>query len=229
MSLVQHYIDTDYPVFRSGEKALDVLARLEELELREAPVLKDDRLLAIVCPEDLRQALDVAGGKSAGLSVDRLKVDAPESVLSGDHILDIFHCLCRDRSRNLLPVANEDGSFAGVALKRRLLDDIAERFHFAGRGTTLEIEAPALGVKVSEIVSVLEKNDAMVLSFGITAPEPGASSMLVTFRLQTTDIFRLVKTLEKYGYTIRYAHPSADGGEDELREKALEFMRYIDM
>lgn len=229
MTLVQRYIDTDYPVFQSDERALDVLARLEELDLGEAPVLKDGKLFALVSPEELRRALGTAGDEASGLLLGGMRFDVPESVRPDEHLLDVFPCLSRECSKNLLPLHDDDGDFVGVAPKMPLLRAIAVLFHFAEKGTTLEIEVPALGVRLSEIIGVLEKNEATVLSFGAAVPDPGAQSMFITFRLQSSDIFRLVKTLEKYGYIVHFASPSTDGGVDELREKALEFMRYIDM
>ena len=53
--------------------------------------------------------------------------------------------------------------------------------------------------------------------------------MLLPFRVQTHDQFRLVKNVEQYGYAIRYASPLSASEYDELREKALEFIRYMDM
>jgi len=56
-----------------------------------------------------------------------------------------------------------------------------------------------------------------------------AESMVITFRVQTHDLFRLVKNMEKYGYLIRYASPFFKERDDELREKALEFIHFMDM
>ncbi|ASQ90559.1 hypothetical protein CHL67_06160 [Prosthecochloris sp. GSB1] len=229
MTIVHRYIDVDYPVFQSDDKALDVLARLDELDLGEAPVLKDGKLFALVSSGELRRALAPAGGEASGLLVGDMRFEIPESVRPDVHLLDVFPCLCRERSKNLLAISGDDGAFVGVAPKMPLLRAIASLFHFDEKGATIEIEVPALGVKLSEIIGVLEKNEATVLSFGVAVPDPGAQSMVITFRLRTSDSFRLAKTLEKYGYAVHFATPSSDGGVDELREKALEFMRYIDM
>lgn len=229
MSIVQRYIDTDYPVFQAGEKALDVLARLQELRLQEAPVLKEGKLFALVCPDDLHWAAEVKGGAGSGPRLEQMQFNVPKTLDQDEHILDVFDRLGENRRGDVLPVAEEDGTYKGVVAKSVLLREIAFLFHFSEKGATLEIEAPALGIKVSEIIGVIEKNDAMVLSFGVVEPEPGAQTMVMTFRVQSRDVYRLVTNLEKYGYVIRYAKSSADGGVDGLREKALEFMRYIDM
>ncbi|MCG8345627.1 MAG: CBS domain-containing protein [Chlorobiales bacterium] len=228
MSFVQKYIEPDYPVFQVSETARDALVQLHEQGLREAPVMKEGKLLAVVSIDDLRLALDEEGADETGLRLEHMALENPEQVCPDEHILDIYEKLS-NTSPDILAVTSGSGGYEGVITKSGILEQIGFLYHFSEQGATLELEAPALGVKVSEIISVIEKNDAMVLSFGITEPDPGAQSMVMTFRIQCQDIYRLVTNLEKYGYLIRYARSSEGGGVDELREKALEFMRYIDM
>ena len=229
MSLVQKYIEADYPVFQASENVSDVLAQLKELGLQEAPVLLDNKLFGLLHPDDVCVAADEESDQEGGLRLDQVAFDEPETLRGDEHILDVFERLNDSSAGRLLTVTDQDGVYEGVVFKSDRLREIALLFHFSETGATLELEAPALGVKVSEIIGVIEKNDAMVLSFGVIEPEPGAQTMVMTFRVQCQDVYRLVANLEKYGYFIRYAKPAAGGGVDELREKALEFMRYIDM
>ncbi len=229
MRLVQKYIDAEYPAFQSSDKVRDVLTKLEELGLQSAPVLKQGKLYGFVCPDGLLRAACMDGDMELEQLHKQGMLKGPRSVGKSEHILDVFGRLEEHPLCNLLPVAEDKGAYAGVVEKRVLLREIASLFHFSEKGATIEIEVPALGTKISEIVGVIEKNDAMVLSFGVTEPDPGAQTMTLTFRVQSPDLFRLVKNLEKYGYVIPFVQPSAEGAVDELREKALEFMRYIDM
>ncbi len=229
MSIVQRYIDEEYPVFQASDKVADVLMHLREQQMQEAPVVKDGKLHALVSVDDLLKASPGDGEVDAGLRLESMSLGEPETVRGDQHILDVFEHLSDSHVNDILPVIGEEGEYEGIVEKNSILQGIALLFHFSEKGATIEIEAPALGVKISEIISVIEKNGAMVLSFGITEPDPGAQTMAMTFRIQSTDIYRLVTNLEKYGYLIRYAKPSSGEGVDQLREKALEFMRYIDM
>ena len=94
---------------------------------------------------------------------------------------------------------------------------------------TLELNIPAFELKLSEVIATLEKNDATVLSFGMYPSTAEGDGMVVSFRVQTHDLFRLVKNLEKYGYSIRYTSAFFTERDDELREKALEFIHFMDM
>ncbi len=227
MSIIERYIDVDYPVFQASDKVSVLLPLLDATAFKEAPVLQDGRLLAVVKASDLTGIPET--DLQQDLRLDRMSFGEPETVREDEHILDVFERLVVTGTGHILCVTDQDSFYKGIVDPADILRQIAQLFHFSESGSTLEIEAPALGVKVSEIIAVIEKNDAMVLSFGIVEPEPGSQTMVMTFRVQSSDVFRLVTNLEKYGYHIRYAIPSANGGVDELREKALEFMRYIDM
>jgi len=52
---------------------------------------------------------------------------------------------------------------------------------------------------------------------------------VIILRLAARDPFRLVKNLEKYGYVIRYAAPLSAVTDEDLKEKALEFIRFMDL
>ncbi len=234
MKSVQQYIETDYPVFDASETVSDVVLQLKESGLQEAPVVKNGKLLALVSVEELLEpdiCLPEAKEETdAHLRLENIQCNEPLSAREEEHLLDIFDRLNDDRSATLLPVVDGEGMYRGVLVKSRLFLEIAELFHFSEKGSTLEIEVPALGVKLSDVIDVLEKNDAMVLSFGVVEPEPGAQTMVLALRIQCKDMYRLVKNLEKYGYLVSCSMAGGnEGGVDELREKALEFMRYIDM
>lgn len=229
MSIVGKYVDSDYPFFQTSDPVGSALVQFDDLGLEEAPVLEDGTFKGLIRIEALKEATAPGAGKGEETALQELPLEDCHIADPEEHILDVFDRLIGDSESNVLCVVSKDGVYRGVLSKKDAIRAIGKTFHFSEGGVTLELEAPALGVKISEIVGMIEKNDATVLSFGITEPVPGDQMMLMTFRLHCGDVYRLVTNLEKYGYHIRYARPTVGEGVDELREKALEFMRYIDM
>ena len=152
----------------------------------------------------------------------------PQSIGLHEHLFDIFSRI-RIFPAPLIPVSKEDGMYAGVMQKVILLEYIAAIFHLGEEGITLELDVPSFDLRLSEVIAALEKNDATILSFGMYPAVPAGEGMVLTFRLQTHDLFRLVKNLEKYGYLIRYTSPFFKEKDEEMREKALEFIRFMDL
>jgi CBS domain len=224
---IEQSLDTTGPVFADDALVVEVLALMQEGGHECAPVVHEGKITAMVTildllsPEQL-QTIDTTR------SLSDLKLKKAESIGLHEHLFDIFSRI-RIFSTHLIPVSKEDGRYAGVLEKEILLEHIAALFHLGEGGITLELEVPSFDLKLSEVIAALEKNDATVLSFGIYPAVPEGEGMVIAFRLQTHDLFRLVKNLEKYGYLIRYTSPFFKGKDDEMREKALEFIRFMDM
>jgi len=218
----EHHLDTTFPVFTDEELVVEVLALMEEHSLDCAPVLHEGKVMAVVT------LLDLLPEQHSIKMMKDLKLDHDDGIGLHEHLFDIvaridsFSCA-------VIPVSDEDGDYVGVIEKRALLEKITGVFHLGEDGVTLELDIPTYNFKLSEVIATLEKNDATVLSCGIYSSAPEGAGMVVSFRLQTHDLFRLVTNLEKYGYLIRYTSPFFGEKEEAMREKALEVMRFMEM
>ncbi len=223
---VDNALDTTFPVFVDEALVGEVLAFMQKGGLECAPVLHDGQITAMVTLMDLlpfEQSI-----KTKGARLSELKLEQVQSIGFEEHIFDIFSRI-RTFPSPLIPVSAEGGRYAGVIEKRVLLERIAAIFHLGEEAVTLELDVPSFDLKLSEVIAALEKNDATVLSFGMYPATPDGEGVVLTFRIQTYDLFRLVKNLEKYGYSIRYTSPPVKEKDDEMREKALEFIRFMEM
>ncbi len=219
-------LDVTAPFFADDTLAVEVLAFMQKGGLECAAVLHEGKIAAMVTLMDLLPLEQ--SKKIKGVSLSELKLEKAESIRLDEHLFDIFARM-RTFSSSLIPVSEQGGRYLGVIEKIILLDRIAAIFHFGDEAVTLELNVPSFDLKLSEVIAALEKNDTTVLSFGMYPATPDGEGIVVTFRLQTHDLFRLVKNLEKYGYSIRYTSPSFKERDDEMREKALEFIRLMEM
>jgi signal-transduction protein with cAMP-binding, CBS, and nucleotidyltransferase domain len=223
---IESCLDKNYPFVAGDADVAEVLALMQEKRLECLPVLHEGKITAIVTLLDL---LPVKYSRKTNKRLlSDLKLKPAESIGRHQHLFDIFSRI-RSFPGTIMPVSEEDGKYAGIIEKGTLLDKIASVFHLTEEGMTLELDLPAFELKLSEVIATLEKNDATVLSFGMYHATPSDDSILITFKVQTHDLFRLVKNMEKYGYLIRYTSPFFKESDDELRDKALEFIHFMDM
>jgi len=223
---VQSNISTTYPFFADEAVAEEVLSFMMKGGLEYAPVLHQEKLISMVSIMEL-----LLTSQSKKINNQRL-IDLPlrhtESIGFQEHLLDFFPRIF-NFSGTVIPVTHDDGRYAGIIEKKTILEKISELFHLGKNGMTLELYVPSSRLKLSEVIAAFEKNDATVLSCGQYHAAPDGNGMFVTFRIQTHDWFRLLQNIEKYGYSISYSSTVLNKGEDELREKALEFIRLMDM
>lgn len=223
---VESTLDTTWPVFADDALIAEVLAFMQKGGVECAPVLHEGMVTAMVTITDLLLLEQLQ--KTKKLRLKDLKLEKVGSIGLHEHLFDIFSRI-RTFSSPLIAVTEREGRYAGVVEKALLLERIATIFHLGEGAVTLELDVPSFDLKLSEVIAALEKNDVTVLSFGMYPATPEGEGIVVTFRLQTYDLFRLVKNLEQYGYSIRYTSPFFQEKDDEMREKALEFIRFMDM
>ncbi|MBM3163082.1 MAG: CBS domain-containing protein [Chlorobi bacterium] len=230
--LLNEYIERfslhGYPVFSETDQVETAQHVLTVQGRNCAPVLREGKPVSLVTLSLLLAARE--GGMPAmpaalsDLPLPRIAVAGPH-----EHLLDVFS-RASSAPGDIIAIVDEGGLFSAVIEKCRLAKEISTLFHLAaGECVTLELEVPPSGVRISEVLSVFEKNDASVPAYGFRTPSVEGEGVILCFRVQTADLFRLVTNLEKYGYRVRYTTPFPGSGEDELREKALEFIRYLDM
>lgn len=229
--LLNEYIERfslrEYPVFAPEDRAETVLHVLEKKGRFCAPVVKEGRPAGLVTLSLLLGGKENGDSRSRPLSSFSLE-KLPVASLT-EHLLDVYSKAIAFRGE-IVAVIDHEGLFVAVIEKNRLAREIAALYHLGtGESVTLELEVPPSGVRMSEVLAVFEKNDAAVQSFGVMPPSIEGEGLLLCLRVQTADLFRLASNLEKYGYSVRYHSPASGSGDDELREKALEFIRYLDM
>ncbi len=219
---VKNHVDTTVPFFGDNDLVVEVLPLMQAGRVNCAPLLRDGKIAAMVTIQDL---LPLRQSKKR---LKELKLEKAESIGLYEHPFDILS-LTKSTHTTLIPVSEESGRYVGVIEKEALFKQISDIFHLGDEGVTLELDVPSVDLKLSEVIATLEKNDATVLSFGIYPDAPDSDGMVLTFRLQTYDLFRLATNLGKIGYQIRYTSPFFKEKEDDMREKALEFIRFMDM
>ncbi len=223
---IESNLDRSFPFFSDDVLVREVLAFMQKRGVEIVPVLHDGKIRAMVSMKDL---LPSEQSKMAtGVLLRDLELEPVQSIGLHEHVFDIFSRIATSSSP-LIAVSEEGGRYVGVIEKVLLLERIAAIFHLGEEAVTLELNVPSFELKLSEVIAAFEKNDATVLSFGIYPAPPEGEGMVIAFRLQTHDLFRLIKNLEKYGYSIRYTSTLFREKDDEMREKALEFIHFMDM
>ncbi len=223
---VESSLDTTWPFFADDALVVEVLAFMQKGGFECVPVLHEGVVTSMVTMTDLLSLEQLQ--KTRKLCLKDLMLENVGSIGLHEHLFDIFSRM-RTFSLPIIAVKEREGMYAGVVEKALLLERITTIFHLGEGAVTLELDVPSFDLKLSEVIAALEKNDATVLSFGMYPATPEGEGIVVTFRLQTYDLFRLVKNLEQYGYSIRYTSPFFQEKDDEMREKALEFIRFMDM
>lgn len=219
-------IEAGYPVFSFDDPAAQAVRRLADAGLSAAPVLAGRRYAGMATLTGL-----LAGRKGLPSPRTTLRSVTLEAVpgFAGDAMLVESLPAVSAVETDVIAVLDEEMEFAGAITKRSIYRVLEGWLHAEAGVATIELEVPPPGARLSEIVAAIEKNDAQVLHCSTKPFGASGEGQLLLIRVQSHDFFRLVRNLERYGYLISYHSPFPDTEYDDMREKALEFIRYMDM
>ncbi len=219
-------IEPGYPVFSLDDPAVDAVRRLADAGVSAAPVLDGRRYVGMATISGL-----LAGRKGFPAPRTTLRSAPLENIpgFAGDAMLVESLPAVSAVETDVIAVLDEEMEFAGAITKRSIYRVLESWLHAESGVSTIELEVPPPGARLSEIVAAIEKNDAKVLHCSAKAYGSTGEGQLLLIRVLSHDFFRLVRNLERYGYLISYHSPFPDTEYDDMREKALEFIRYMDM
>jgi CBS domain-containing protein len=226
-------IRQDLPVLQSADTLYDAINTIEESGFGALPVLKQEKLVGVVSESDLERYANSLNSvkESASQTVGSLVFAPPLALRENSHTLEAAK-LFRSLRFDLLPVVGEDSAYLGAVTRSDADHALLELFALNGDGILMEIEIPAAQFRMSELIRLLEQNDAQLLGIAVRTVVKSADeemSQLATLNLYAPDAYRLQRTLERHGYAVTYNSQNGDSVLDDSSLKAQEFIRYLEV
>jgi len=220
-------VHNNIPVISLDDTLQQALKVLKELRVDGLPVVKKEKLLGIILTSDIEFNLNEGKCKPED-KVSTVELDKPVFARLDVHAYEILknfdnvpYCY--------LPVIDAKDNYIGVVYKEDLVDELSEIFRVLEDGTVMEFEVPVEHFRLSDMIKVIEQNDAWVLSMTARPSKRSTSAQIVTCKLQTQEPFRLQTTLEKLGYPVVYSSANTVDFLDDMSFKAQEFLKYLEI
>ncbi len=220
-------LHTDIPTLKPTDKLATAALLIQETKLGGLPIVKQDKLVGTLLEPDVEMLTD-AGEKNLYRPISSLTLYTPLTIDINDHP---YHAIKQFGKihHHFLPVIDKAMNYHGVVLRDEMMQEFFSDFYFSDDVSLLEVEVPTAQFKMSDMIRLIEQNEAVVLSIASRCSPENEAAQRITMCLQTRDLFRLQRTLERYGYYITYTSSSSNIYEEDLTQKAQAFMRYLEM
>ena len=183
------------------------------------PVVLGNKLLGIINEESL---LDI---ESEDEPVSRLEAFFSQaSVLGNGHILDTLH-VCSEFRLTLIPVLNQESEYLGSITALDLLHHTDKIIGAGDPGAIVVLEMEQVNFSFSEIIKLVETNDAQVTQLN-TYFDQITSSFYITLRINKMEVSDIIATFQRYEYKINY-YFGEEQYENELRSNYNHLMNYL--
>lgn len=204
----------------TADTVADALLRLEDESLTSLPVVDEEGKLVAVVSEVamLEHPDDRALLGSLGV------YGAPVSAEPDTHVFDAAH-LMREHDLVSLPVADEDGTYAGLVVRRDVFGQLAHMLATEEDGAIVVAEVGRHDVSLAQMAHLVEGSGVRILSIS-TEDDESTGKVRITLKLNVTDTARVRHLLAHHGIGVVGVF---DEAEADLEARAAEFIRYLEV
>ena len=187
----------------------------------DLPVVAENKLLGILNEDSL---LDAPSDEALISSLQTIFSHA--SVQGIGHILDTLH-VCSEFQLTLVPVLSEESDYLGSITAMDLLRHTDKIIGAGDPGAIIVLEIDRVNFAFSEIIKLVETNDAHVTQLN-TYVDPITSSFFITLRINRLEVSDIIATFQRYEYKIKY-YFGEEQYENELRSNYNHLMNYLNI
>jgi acetoin utilization protein AcuB len=148
------------------------------------------------------------------------------TVFENDHVFDAIHKLSINKL-TLMPVVDPSGDYLGSIIAEDLLHFIGNSYSFNEPGSIIVLETNRSNFSLGEIARIAESENVSILASFISA-EKESTELLITLKLNTFEITRVISAYQRYDYVISKIFSSEDY-VDVLKERYDSLMHYINL
>jgi acetoin utilization protein AcuB len=212
-------ITEEIPPLRHTDTGETALRWMDEFKVSHLPVLKGDNFVGVVSESDILDRIDVDE------TLDKLFEHLPRPyVLATAHIYEVLYTVAK-QNISIVPVLDDKENYLGCTSIFHLMQLIANTGSITEQGGIIVLEINDRDYSLAQIAQIVESNDARILSSFITSA-PESTKVDVTIKINQIELDRIVRTFERYGYTISATfQKSLFEDDDLLRYEAL--MNYL--
>lgn len=213
--IAKDLITDEIPPLKHTDTGNTALHWMDEFKVSHLPVLKNDNFVGLVSESDIldKENLDE--------TLDKLFDHLPRPyVKENAHIYEVLYKIAEHKI-SVIPVLKEDESYLGCTSIHQLMTLIANTGSIKETGGVLVLEVNQTDYSLAQIAQIVESNNAKILSSYIMST-PDSTKLEITLKINQMDLTRIIRTFERYDYTISATYQKSDFDEDlQVRYDAL--------
>jgi CBS domain-containing protein len=215
------FIQELVPVIKTSTTVADALSLMEEFKITHLAIVNNTEFLGILSENDLLSIDDYDQAIGAvKLSLNNVFVK------SEDHIFDVLKCI-EENKLSLLPVVSNDNEYKGSILARSLVGEVASILSVNNPGGIIILEVNVNDYLLSQIASIVESNDALIISAFVKS-DISSTKMDIVLKVNKTDISGIIQTFNRFEYTVKASFGEQEM-DDFLRDRYDSLMNYLNI
>ncbi|MEP1306255.1 MAG: CBS domain-containing protein [Balneola sp.] len=220
--LVNEILNTEVAPLRITDPVSLALAKLDLLHINKFIVVdEENKVLGMITIETLAEVVD------ENVSLSELPLEEVVWVPKSQHLFETTRKMFA-HELYVLPVVDGEKNFLGLVRKREVLNALGEIFNLSSYGSVITIELEQMDYTLSDIVRIIETENAKILGVAVQQPNDELDSIRVSVKLNLEDSSVVSAALRRFGYVI-VSEERSESMENNFSERADELIRYLDI
>lgn len=220
--LARDLISEVVPALRTSDTGLQALNLMEVFRISHLPIVNNREFLGLISDNDIydmNMAEEALGNHTLNLQTT--------FIYDYEHIYNIIKEIHKGKL-TLVPVLKENKDYLGSITLKDLVAYFAKITAVDNPGGIIILEMSAHDYSASEITSIIEGNDAKVLSLYIDSLA-NSTKLEVTIKTNKEDISDIEQAFTRHDYDIKGIF-APESKLEELNEERYEaFMRFLNI
>lgn len=219
--IAKEIITESIPPLKTTDTGAQALLFMNEFKVKHLPVVDGVSFYGLISENDI---LDY--NQPEALIKDHKFSSSKHFVFDTQHYYEVIKAVSEE-DLTLVPVVSEDKSYVGLITLKNMVKYLADLNSIKDPGAIITLEMGIRDYALSEIARITESSDCIILSVNVNNI-PASSKVVVTLKVNTSDIRRLTNTFERFSYKVTNAF-LAEEYLDSFRERYDSLMRYLDL
>ncbi|MEQ8578216.1 MAG: CBS domain-containing protein [Balneola sp.] len=220
--LVNEILNTEIAPLKESDQVSLALAKLDLLHINKFVVVDaDQKVKGMISIETLAEVVDES------TILKDLPFEETISVPITQHLFETTRQMFA-HELYVLPVTDNENNFLGLVRKREVLNGLGDIFNLSSYGSVITIELAQIDYTLSEIVRIIETENAKILGIAVQQPNDVFDSIRVSIKLNLEDSSVVSAALRRFDYVI-VSEESSENMENNFSDRADELIRYLDI
>lgn len=219
--LVQEILNTEIAPLKATDTVALALTKLDLLHTTKFPVVEDGKLIGMIALETLIEV------NNEEILIQEVPLDESIFLPNDQHLFEATRKML-SHELFILPVVDGDKNFLGVIKKREVLEALSNLFNLESFGSVLTIEMMPYDFTLSELIRIIEIEDAKILGVAVQKPNENNDFYRISIKLNIEDSSTVSSALNRYGYVVT-SQVSSGAMEKDFSDRADELIRYLDI
>ena len=218
--LAKEFLIKQIPLLKPSDTGYSALSLMDECKLKHLPVVEEGKYMFLLAERDIFVMTNMKS------PIENTSRYAPY-VTEETPVLEALHVMSDDQLA-LLPVINQEGIYEGAVTLPVLIEKMAELTNAGANGALIALELNSTDYVLSEIVRLVEANNAKILCL-LTYPVKTIAKLVILLKIDLEDASPVLRSLERFNFNVLYCSQKKGMVNDIMKNRLEELMYYIEM